>query len=51
MKQPGIRELLFAVAIGLVVGVCAAFGWAKETPEALGFFTFTGALYGGMRRR
>jgi hypothetical protein len=35
-----------AIALGVLVGVSAAFGWAKVTPAAEGFFTFCGVVIG-----
>jgi hypothetical protein len=49
LRDPRFRLLLDAVVCGVIVGVFAVFGWARETPEALGFFTFTGVLIGGQR--
>lgn len=44
--SPAVRALLTAVAVGLLVGGGAALGWARETPAALGFFTFAGVVIG-----
>lgn len=44
--KTALRVLLVGVALGLFVGVSAVFGWAHETPAALGFFTFAGVIIG-----
>ena len=46
IRDPYLRALLIAVGAGVLVGVCAALGWARETPAALGFFTFAGVCIG-----
>jgi hypothetical protein len=51
MKPLGVRELLIAAALGLLVGLNAAFGWAKDTPGTLGLFVFYAVLIGAGTRR
>lgn len=46
LGRPESRALLAAMALGLLVGVTAVFGWAKVSPAAEGFFTFCGVLIG-----
>lgn len=51
MSGRAVRELLIAIAFGVLIGGGEALGLGKVTPASMGFMAFAGVLVGfGMSR-